>query len=367
MNRLSVLYIGADAGTSRHRALALQRLGHDVFIVDPFTFLPDNRLAGLWAWKTGGLFLEDFVRRRVLASIPDMRFDLVLIDSGDLVGPSLVQELKGRFGVVVNYNVDDPYGTRDGKRWSFYLKSVRFYDLVVVVRDCNVPEAFARGARNVLRVYRSADEVAHAPRQVSEQEQRNWASEVVFVGTWMPERGPFMTRLIELGVPLAIYGGRWQKAPEWPILRSCWRGAALEREQDYAMAIQCAKVSLGLLSKGNRDLTTTRSFEIPHLGGVLCTERTSEHTELYREDEEAVFWSSPEECAEKSMLLLRDEHHRKHLAMNGRRRCLQNGTTNEEVMAHILHYARGSGCLFPLPPGKLNGENRRASSSASTV
>ena len=117
MRRLSILYMGTNSGTSRHRAFALQRLGHDVFIVDPFAFRPDTRFVGAWTWKTGGLFLEDFIRRRVLASIPNIRFDLVFVDSGDLVGPSLVQELKRRFGTVVNYNVDDPYGPRDGRRW----------------------------------------------------------------------------------------------------------------------------------------------------------------------------------------------------------------------------------------------------------
>jgi spore maturation protein CgeB len=343
MSPLSILHLGANTGTARHRAMALNRLGHDVTIVDPFSLLPDNRITGVWAWRTGGLFLEDLIRRRVLARVSGIRFDLVLVDSGDLVGPSLVQELKRCFRVVVNYNVDDPYGTRDGNRWSLYLKSVRFYDLIVVVRDCNVPEALARGARNVLRVHRSADEIAHAPTKVSEQERRTWASEVVFVGTWMPERGPFLTRLIQLGVPLSIYGGRWQKAPEWDILRPCWRGPALEKEEDYAMAIQCAKVSLGLLSKGNRDLTTQRSFEIPHLSGVLCAERTPEHTQLYRENEEAVFWSSPEECAEKCLQLLQDEYLRKQLAMNGRKRCLKNGTTNEAVMAQILYHAQSPG------------------------
>ena len=336
MNPLSILYIGTNAGTSRHRALALRRLGHEVFIVDPFAMLPNHRLAALWTWKTGGFLLEDYNRRRVVASIRGMRFDLVFVDSGDLVGPSLVQELKRRFGAAANYNVDDPYGWRDGRRWNLYLQSVSFYDLIVVVRESNVSEAFARGASKVLRVHRSADEVAHSPRQVSDLDRQKWASEVLFVGTWMPERGPFMARLVELGVPLSIYGNRWNRAAEWQVLRPVWRGPGLEAEDDYSKAIQCAKVNLGLLSKQNRDLATTRSFEIPHLGGVFCAERTSEHTELYRENEDAVFWSSPEECATRCMQLLRDREHRRHLAASGRRRCLQNGTTNEKVMAKIV-------------------------------
>jgi len=336
MSSLTILFIGRNSGTSRHRALAFRRLGHDVFIIDPFSFFPDNHLVGLWTWHTGSLFLQEFVRRSLLATIPAKKFDLVYIDGGELIGPYLVLELKKRFSTVINYNIDDPFSRRDGKRWRLYLQCVPLYDLVVVVRDCNVSEALRRGARDVMRVHMSADEIAHSPRFIREEDHRKWASDVLFVGTWMPERGPFMARLIELGVPLSIYGCRWDKAREWPVLRSSWRGPGLYDGDEYAKALQCAKINLGLLSKGNRDLSTTRSFEIPCLEAVLCAERTSEHSDLYAEDEEAVFWSDPEECAWKCRQLLNDEDLQKHIGINSRRRCLQNGTMNESVLAQIL-------------------------------
>ena len=335
MRSSSILYLGGDSGTSRHRALALRRLGHEVLIVEPERFLPDGRFSRIWSWQTGGLFFENRVRRKLLAGLPKTHFDLVFVDSGDLLGPSVVRELNERYGTIVNYNIDDPYGERDGQHWRLYRAAVPFYHLIVVVRDCNVDEAFAAGARDVLRVHRSADEIAHAPRSMRTEDFHKWGSEVSFIGTWMPERGPFMTRLLALGVPLSIYGDRWQKAPEWPALRAAWRGGSVY-EEDYARAIQCAKVNLGLLSKENRDTVTTRSFEIPHLGGVFCAQRTDEHTELYKEGEEAVFWSSPEECAAKCMELLGDETRRMRLAMNGRNRCLKNNTTNEAVLLQIL-------------------------------
>jgi spore maturation protein CgeB len=338
MNPLSILYIGRDSGTSRHRMLALERLGHSVVLVDPEVFLPNSKLSDAWTWRTGALFLEGYLRRQVLASIPRRRFDLAYVDHGELVGPSLAQELKDRFGTVVNYNVDDPYGRRDGPRWRLYLSAVPVYDLIVVVRDCNVEEAYRAGAARVLRVHRSADEILHSPKPLSEADYTKWSSDVAFVGTWMPERGPFLARLAESGVPLSIYGDRWHKAREYPLLRSFWRGPGLY-DDCYAKVIQSAKISLGLLSKGNRDLVTTRSFEIPALGGVLCAERTSEHVGLYLENEEAVFWDTPEECAQRCMQLLKDKEWRERLGLNGRNRCLHNNTTNEKVMAQILHEA----------------------------
>lgn len=334
---MRILYLGFGGGTSLHRFRALRRLGHEVELLDPFSFLPKGKLTQLWIWKAGGLFLGNYIARRALSQNLGKFLDLVWVDNGELVDRSLIRALRQRFSCpIVNYNVDNPYVPRDGARWRIFHSALPEYDLVVLVRASNIEEARARGAREVMRVFLSADEVAHAPRQITAAEHETWGSDVLFVGTWMPERSPFMARLVELGVPLTIYGDRWDRSPEWPMLQKHWRGPGLYREEDYAIAIQSAKVCLGLLSKGNCDLITQRTFEIPYLGRPLCAERTSEHSSLYREGEEAEFWSTPEECAQKCKLLLEDPERREALAANGRRRLLRNGTTNEAVLASVL-------------------------------
>jgi spore maturation protein CgeB len=266
-------------------------------------------------------------------------FDLVWVDSGGLVSRELVENLKRLGKRVVNYNLDDPYGARDVNTWVQYRRAVRAYDLVAVVRKENVEEARSLGARKVLLVYRSADEVAHAPLQLSQQDREKWATDVLFVGTAFSERGPFFAELVKYGVPLSIYGNRWEKLNEWKTIRPYWKGPGLVEKDTYAKAIQSAKVCLGLLSKGNRDLHTQRSLEIPSMGGVFCSERTEEHLALYEEDREAVFWNSAEECAAKCQALLSDEAWRRSVAENGRLRCLKNGWTNENVAQKILRAA----------------------------
>lgn len=304
--------------------------------MDPNGFLPSGRFTSYWNHHTGAYGLDGFIRVRVLEAIGSEKFDLVWVDAGDLICAELVSDLKLHATYVLNYNIDDPYGTRDSNKWRLYLRSVPFYDLVVVVRECNIAEAFRAGARDVMRVRMSADELAHAPQELSLSDQNKWKSEVAFIGTWMPERGPFMADLVKRGIPLAIWGDRWQKAKEWPFLRSFWRGPGLYKEDDYASAVQCAKVCIGMLSKGNRDLSTTRSFEIPQLGGVLCAERTSEHLALYRENVEAVFWNDAGECVERCERLLSDKGWRNQVARSGQARAIQNGTSNEVVMSQII-------------------------------
>jgi spore maturation protein CgeB len=336
---MKILYLGADSGTSGHRANALRRLGHEVTIVNPVGGFAGIPMSGRWQRYLGGVGLAALAERYVLKAVAGERFDLVWVDGGQSVSGSLVRALKKSAGKVINYNVDDPYGARDVNTWFQYRRAIPQYDMMVVVREENVAEAEKLGARKVLRVYRSADEVAHAPRVLTEEERVKWASEVLFVGTAFPDRGAFFAELIERGVPLSIYGNRWDRLKEWKTIEPYWRGAGIDDAYRYSTAILAAKVCLGLLSKENRDLHTTRSLEIPSLGGVFCAERTVEHLKLYREDVEAVFWSGAEECAAQCKRLLADDAWRVSVGVKGHERYLENGWTNMQVGEMVLRAA----------------------------
>ena len=335
MTDLDILYLGSDAGTSLDRANAFRRLGHRVTHIDPRRLLPGSPWIDRMIWHVGGAWSAPLLCRAMERALGGARFDLCHVDNGECISPSVIALLRRHCRMIVNYNIDDPFGGRDGRRFSAYRAALPFYDIVVVPRAMNVPEARALGARNVVCVHRSADEINHAAVALTDADRAQWTSEVLFLGTWMPERGPFLVALMERGVPLAIRGTAWQKAPEWDRLKTAWRGGGIFRS-DYAKAIQCARVNLGLLSKGNRDLHTTRSLEIPALGGLLCAERTTEHTAMYEEGKEALFWSDADECAAQCFAALADEQRRQRIAAAGHERLARNGHYNEVVMQHII-------------------------------
>jgi len=336
-DKLKILFLGAEGGNALKRANALRRLGHHVMLLDPYSLFPFKNFVGRLIYYAGAPLVESYFKKRITPIINKLNFDVTYVDNGELVGAKVLGVLRSVSSVIVNYNNDDPFGSRDKKKWRLYLEAVPHYDLLAVVRAVNVAEAYSLGAQKVLQVFMAVDEL-DGPREITPQDRRRWSHEVLFIGTWMPERGPFLQELLDAGVPLAIYGNSWPKAPEWPTLQSMWQGPAIYGD-DYIKAIQLAKVSLGLLSKGNRDLHTTRTFEIPYAGGVLCAERTSEHVQLYQEDVEAVYWSDVTECIEKCKKLLNDDKMRTDIAEKGRIRCLRNGIFNEKVQKKILEAA----------------------------
>ena len=85
---------------------------------NPRALFPRNRWLERWTWKTGAFGLEGFFRRRLLARLPPEDFELALVDGGELIGPRVVDALRSRCDLVVNYNSDDGFGHRDWYRFA---------------------------------------------------------------------------------------------------------------------------------------------------------------------------------------------------------------------------------------------------------
>ena len=339
---MKILYIGSKSGTSKHRADALKRLDNEITHLDPHSLLSVNPWINRWNYNTGALLTNKLVENKIFNHrlVENSKFDFVLINNPKLINQRLIEFFKSNFGKVACYINDDPFRKNLHRKiiWRQFLKSIPYYDLIAVVREVNVKEAYELGAKDVLRLYMSADEIVHQQRTLNEKEKEQWDSDVIFIGTGMEERGPFLAKLIELGVPLKIYGNQWKKQKKWNAIKNHLHSHAIY-DEDYAKAIQCSKICIGMLSKGNRDLHTRRSVEIPSLGTVLCAERTPEHMQMYEENKEAVYWSTPEECAAICLELLKNREKRETIARNGRERSIQNGYFNEKVMGHIIRRA----------------------------
>lgn len=342
---LNIIYIGDDhpGSTSFHRACALSRLQHHVVVKNPALAFGRQLRSRWWSafhYRTGYRMLQPAVQSWLSKIIAEAgRVDLIWVDSGELIGRKCVSLLRNLHCPVVLYNIDDPTGKRDGRRFDSLRAALPLYDLVVVVRMETAKECSLLGAKNVMRVIRSYDEVAHQPFVDRTAISQEFRSDIAFVGTWMrnEKRDLFILHLINEGLKVNIWGDGWQKSSIFPRIKHCWRGEGL-CGRDYIAAIQGAKICLGMLSKGNRDLHTTRSLEIPYAGGLLCAQRTSEHQQLYKEGVEAVFWSDAAECARICRNLLSGEK-TEALRLAGMQRVRQLKAGNEDICRRILDNA----------------------------
>jgi spore maturation protein CgeB len=339
---MRVLYLGDTnaSSTSFHRAQALRRLGCDVDLHDPREAVraQTQGLLGTLHYRTGYLLTRPVVERWVRSLLAKShRHDLCWVDGGELLSAAALALIKQHCQHLVLFNHDDPSGSRDKARFMTLRRAIPRYDLCVVVRPMNVVEFKALGAHDVIRVWMSHDEVAHRPLNPDRPVSPQYDNDIVFIGRRMKGEGRdlLMLALLQKGLKPAIWGDNWASSSVWPALQPYWRGDKLSG-QDYVDAIRGAKVCIGMLSKGNRDQHTTRTMEIPAAGGLLCAERTAEHQQLYREGEEAVFWSSADECAAHCQFLLANPSRREQIRQAGQRRVLANQVGNEDICRAVF-------------------------------
>ena len=116
MSKLNILCLGQNYGTSRHRADALRRLGHEVKVIDPWAFLPQQpfigKVIGKLTYEIGAAWIAPYVRRRLLAAIKGKRFDLIWSNQCELIDTITALLLKEYANWLVTYVNDDPFGLR---------------------------------------------------------------------------------------------------------------------------------------------------------------------------------------------------------------------------------------------------------------
>jgi len=332
---MHILYIGQDIGTSAMRITALRRLSHEVTLVDPFDALPKHRLVHAGLWRLGGPGYDIVVRRFLDRALGARRFDLAWVDSGEFIGSTAARRLKQAAPKLLLYNVDNPFGPRDGKRWTHLKRALRVYDLFYTPRRETAELAPRYGSSRVVRDFQACDDLIHRPMVLTEADHARFDSDVSFIGTWMPGRDDFILTLLDKGVPLRLFGSHWARAPLYERLKHVTYPDEL-KGGDYTRAIQCAKICVGLISQGNADLHTQRSVEVPTIGSVLCAERTEDHLTLYEEDREAVFFDSAEDCADKCLALLADPRRLAAVAAAGQARALKNNHFFETRLSDLI-------------------------------
>jgi spore maturation protein CgeB len=207
------------------------------------------------------------------------------------------------------------------------------YDAFLTTKSYNVPELRAAGCQRIIFLPNAFDPDTHRP-MAGEHRTQQFSAPVSFVGTFEPARAASLRKLAEAGIPIRIWGSfwkRWGRPPEGVIVEG--------RDvigKDYARVISESDINLCFLRKLNRDLQTTRSVEIPAVGGFMLAERTDEHRELFEEGIEAEFFGSDEELIDKCRYYLAHPDLRTRIAKAGRVRCVNSGYDYRSRLAEAL-------------------------------
>jgi spore maturation protein CgeB len=360
----TVLFIGylGRGQTSGMRCAAFGRLGYDVTAVDA---------GGLWREKgyatrqleqltATGTRIEQF-NERVLAAAVKHRPQLVWAEKQEYLRPETLQQIRGQGALTLHYN-PDPYFSLSWKQTRLADECIRIYDALVVTKRYELDEYRRRATGQIVYSPLGYDPIGHAPPLSPKSSARE---KVVFVGGWEPRRERLLLAASRETSDVAVWGYGWniaQKSRFDPLRalrlgrltpgRSVYFGSSHSEllqtlrkgegsngeiyEDRYASVVAGSEIALGFLRELNPDQHTTRSFEIPAIGGFMLADRTDDHREFFEEGKEAEFFSSDEEFRDKVKFYLHNEAVRLRIAAAGHRRGTTSGYSYDDRIRTVM-------------------------------
>ncbi len=321
-----------------YRQRSLERLGHTIFPIDVMQY--ENRGNPMLARVRYRLQIGRTVTQMnedVLRLAQEHRVDAVWFDKPLFIRTATLRQLRAMGIATIDYMIDNPFGPRRDPGFRLYVRTIPEYDLHVQQRDLSVAAYIERGARRVVKVQTAFEPSVHFPPR-EEWSDRDRTREVSFIGTPYDERARFLTDLWrKYNLPVIISGPRiWKRKLDRAALTALYPQEGELYDDAYREGVWRSKINLSFLTHGNQDEYAHKSFEIAACGGFLLAERSQGHSTRFKEDEEAVFFSSIEECAEKCRRYLKNEAARARIAAAGQRRAVACGYDNDTQLRKVL-------------------------------
>jgi spore maturation protein CgeB len=334
---MRLLIVGRQGGTNIGQSFcdAATQAGMDVSFLDM-----DEAFNGPFVWRKIAWHLLG-KQPLGLSHFGEKLMNLCVLQKPDCIitagvapiGSTALSEIRRLKILILNYLTDDPWNPSHKARW--FLKALPLYDHVFSVRRSNIEDLKRIGCRNVHYLPFGYDPSLSYPQRVEPEEEVKYASDILFVGGADRDRVPYISALVAEGFKVRLYGSYWERFKE---TKKYTQGQVSPEVLRKATA--CARVSLCLVRRANRDGNVMRSFEIPASGGCMLAEDTEEHRAIFGEEGRAVlYFKNIAEMIEKTRYLLTDENKRKALAKTAHDLILQSKHTYEARLKTMIAIA----------------------------
>jgi len=332
-----IFYIGplGKGSTTLQRMRSLEELGHILipFDVNPYTNC-GNRIKRSIVHRSVCGPPVSTLNRDIQKAVSSIQYDWAWIDKGTWVYPETVNALKRHKDTLVVHYTPDPAIVFHKTR--HFMRSIPYYDALITTKSYEIQKYEENGARHVIYTQKGYDPYIFKPYDVHSDTRQRLESDVCFVGHCERHYRRRILAVSKAVENVAVWGQQWGPyCMLYPQIKRVYRGPGIWHI-DYAKALSCAKIGLGLLSKLAPDQSTARTYEITSCGTFMLAERTGEHLELFEEGKEAEFFDSDEEFLDKVKYYLAYDEERKRIARAGRERCLNSGYSIHNRLKNVI-------------------------------
>ncbi len=331
---------GGSLPIARYVTSALESLGHHVTWIDHsvhhtsyerFNAYRDVRHRLTMQGRFAELLSLDTVAR--LAEDPP---DLVLAIAQAPVTAGVLAHVREKKFLTVMWFVENY------RHLTYWQQLAASYDYWFVIQRGDCIEALGRaGAPHVHYLPMAVDPVVFYPSPLTEAEQREYGSDVSFVGAGYQNRRVLLPRWLSPEWTFKLWGNEWEGAAD--LTSVLQRGGARIDTETCRKVFNATAINLNLHSYNGpsldpqADFVNPRTFELAACGAFQLTDERSLLPELFT-DREVIRFRSADEVPRLISRWLHDDHGRREVAVAARRRVLAHHTYRhrmEELLAVI--------------------------------
>lgn len=314
--RISVIGKQFPDSLARNLSFTLSRMGFQVQVVDEDALVGLARLRGCSPRLRALAELHPRVTvirdRRVVSTLQRFRPEVVINTYADW-HPRSVNQARSLLGSAVKllFLYPDPVANL-GREYPLAAE----YD-VLFFKDPEAVDRFrSRLGINAHYLPEACNPSWHCPVTLSARDARRYTCDLTTAGNMYYYRARLLEQFVEYD--LKIWGDHlpcWLDSP----VRAHYPGVFVA-EREKAKAFQAAKIVLNTLTQKEVAGTNVRTFEAAGCGGFQIADWRPESEQLFKADEEIVYFHSREELRAKVDHYLRRPEERRRIAEAGRRR-----------------------------------------------
>ncbi|MGE9986044.1 CgeB family protein [Desulfovibrio sp. SGI.169] len=330
---------GGSLPIGRYCAAALRSLGHTARLFEaPMLYPAFTGLKGLGLTPAQTAPLENsffqVVSQAIWAQVQSLEPHLVLALAQAPASRTLLQRLR-RAGVRTAM-----WFVEDYRVFSYWRSYAPLYDVFAVIqKEPFLSELAQIRQPRALYLPLAALPEFHKPLKLSQAEQKEYGSDIAFLGAGYPNRRQAFRPLA--GRNFKIWGSDWEG--ESLLSANIQRQGARISEEESVKVYNAAQVNLNLHSSlqggdpvSHGDFVNPRTFELAAMGAFQLVDQRSLLGELFTPDELATF-TSMNECYARIDYFLAHPEERAAYARRARERTLRDHTY-ELRMTALLEY-----------------------------
>ena len=335
---MNILYIGqyTEGTTSKMRADTFKQVASPAIFHIIDTNIPFYKTNRIWRsfgfrYKKGVLIksINEYILNK-LKEIGTNKFDLIWIDKAVFITKETSKILRNKTEKLVHFTPDPAFTFHISKH---FTNSISIYDYVITTKKYEIELYKNHVSENkIIYATQGFNRALHKPLIPFGDKKEG----VLFIGHYEKERGEILQQLIDNGINISVAGIKWNK-----FVKQNKNSGKLEflgngiYGGSYAKTLSQYRFSWGALSKWIPELHTTRTFEIPACGTALITERNSETSSFFNEDE-AIFYDTIDEIIKKIKYYQAKTKELEQLTIKGTKRVNRDGRNYDSIISGIL-------------------------------